>query len=61
MRDELLEKILDVIALYLKLGEAKSTSLIKVKEEGNCTDERIFLREILWNKLLELLQQLHRL
>ena len=64
MRDEILERVMELIALYLRLGDTKGTSVIaagKIRRLENCSEENIFLRERLWFELKELLQKLHRL
>lgn len=64
MRDELLERLLELIAIYLRLGDGKGTSVIisgKRRRIGDSEEELIFLRERLWIELKELLQKLHRL
>ena len=65
MKDEIVEAIMDLCALYLKLGEAgRSGSVIRIVRQDGRIDsvyDAIFFREEIWNKLVSLLQKIHRL
>ena len=65
MKDEIVETIMKLCALYLKLGEAgRSGSVIRIVRQDGRVDpisDAIFFREEVWNKLLSVLQKIHRL
>ena len=65
MRDEIVEAIMDLCALYLKLGELTRsggivrTNKIDYKMDPVC--DAVIFREEIWKRLLGLLQKIHRL
>ena len=65
MKDEIVEAIMELCALYLKLGElTRSGGIVRTNRRESLLDpvcDAVIFREEVWKRLLGLLQKIHRL